>query len=224
MAPRKPPPYIQLEALLRFLRGALRQDTVLLRYFDTPDRIVRSTTEFAPVREVTERGTQDRRLVWDTEMPVLAIEENGSVDVEIGSSIGEDVDLRLWYVFRPHVGTIEVPKEAYAQRISKLIWWRIKYWLRQGKFDQLGAPFDLCRDGRIHYINAIRVTRFEDVKNGLVGLLGTLQMLHYQDPFESDDRAVLTKVQVDQYQRQISPVVGPIVKFETAIPPPEAEE
>lgn len=219
MAPRKPPPYIQLEATLRFLKTALRQDTILLQYFGTPDRILKATHEFAPVRK-DKKG----KLVWDTELPMLAIEDNASTDVLVGSAEGEEVDQRLWYVFKPHAGTKDVPRDAWAQRISKMIWWRIKYWLRQGRFDHLGQPFDLCRDGKIHHIEALRVTRFVDIENNLEGFLGTLQMVHYQDPFLSAGPVPLKKVQVDQYQETVDPVVGPIVKADIAVPTPAPPE
>ncbi|MCU0292546.1 MAG: hypothetical protein MUF10_11265 [Thermoanaerobaculaceae bacterium] len=199
------PRYLQLEALLDFLYESLRADEYLISYLareqssepEHPDPnlddIVASTLEHSPFR-LDDAG--DARVVrlYDTELPVLAIWERESEQVRVGPFDGERVRLGLVYVFRTQVGTNStVSPEAWAQRISKALWWRLVRALDRHTLTGWGTTGDLLVDGKIHSLAVVgKVQRLGNPE--YEGLATELEMVHVHPPYAEMTAGVLDTV------------------------------
>jgi hypothetical protein len=179
----KAPPYIQLSGLLHYLAEALRTDERLLDYMGSPHRIVAKVAEHDPFE--APRPGKPRKL-YATELPLLAIWETGVAPARMrGKREGELVDLALLYIFNQlHGGHDEqgrvISSEAWASRISKIVWWQIQHHLRRHRLD--GAEgFDLYTEAHIDYVKAGSAERIGGKE--LEGLAAELEMQHYTPPW-----------------------------------------
>jgi hypothetical protein len=153
---RHAPPYQQLEALLWFLRRALRDDVVLQEHIGEPDDIVAATARHLPARD------NGDILVWESELPVLCVWEPGpNAAVRIGPKWATRSTVWIVYAYRPYIGGMDDTDEilwssAWSENTNAMIWDRVCHWLREGALDADGNIYSLLRDGGIHSIRPLR--------------------------------------------------------------------
>jgi hypothetical protein len=199
------PPYQQLQALLYFLKGALETDTVLLTYLDAQE-IVSSTLEHPPFEERQPPAQAGVQLpsyvhVYDTELPAICCWEESSKPVR-GSrpAWGEEAKLTLLYIFRLWQGSSTVSPQAWGQRISKLVYWRMCYYLHMTKpvFTDSGSPYYLLTEGNIHSLGVGDAWRLSHAD--YEGFATELTMVHYAPPYSEAAPPLLDYVEFDIYE------------------------
>lgn len=212
------PQYQQLEKLLDFLYTALRADTKLRLWLcwdqgsPDPNQIVRTTVEHNPLEEQEgPEGSRELALIYETDLPLLAIWEHSSVTHRQGHRWGEKVQLRMLYLFQSHLGDADRSPQTWNQRISKDLWWRICRLLRAHVLTGWGTTGDLLTDGAIHKITPGRVTRLGS--KVFEGIAAELEMIHLDPPFTDDQPEDFTKIDLEAHVGSTVPSTeGPIVE------------
>lgn len=180
------PQYRQLTALLDYVKTMLRTDDVILRYME-PVAIVAATAEFPPIR------SDGQRIIWDTELPVVCCWETRSTPIQKGGRWGESVELSLIYAFKQYVGSAGVPGEAWSQRISKLVYWRLCRHLQIHKWPNND---DFLTTANIHSITPGPAVRLSG--DGFEGFEMDLQMVHLHAPVDETAAPLLDAVETTE--------------------------